>query len=131
MNDQHAPNGFLRLSDAVDRLTKGMWGGLPRPVPVRIVKQTFKRASVGSVSWRMEASRCFRAAVLKGQLAVCVVADSQTSSKNPSPGTIEPVTVPMSVLERLITSREGLPDHAIRPSLKTTGGNEKLFALLR
>ena len=36
----------------------------------------------------------------------------------------------MNVLKRLITSRGALPDHPIRPSIKTAEGNEKLFALL-
>jgi hypothetical protein len=43
---------------------------------------------------------------------------------------IEPVVVPVNVVKRLIISRGGLPDHPIRPSIKTTEGNETLFALL-
>jgi hypothetical protein len=43
---------------------------------------------------------------------------------------IEPLVLPVSVLERLITSHGCLPDHPIRPSMKTAGGNAELFASL-
>ena len=46
-------DGFLRISDAVNRLANGMWGGLPRPVPVQAFKQTAKRASIGYGPWRI------------------------------------------------------------------------------
>jgi hypothetical protein len=42
----------------------------------------------------------------------------------------EPTVVPTLVIARLITSRGGLPDHPIRPSIKTAGGNDQLFRLL-
>jgi hypothetical protein len=40
------------------------------------------------------------------------------------------VVVPVGVLNGLMTSRGGLPDHAYRPSIKTAGGDEGLLALL-
>ncbi len=143
MNDPWVPDGFLRISDAVNRLANGVWGGLPRPVPVQAFKQTAKRASIGYGPWREYAAQCFRAATLTGELAVHVVEDSQASAQEcpqalpqncdptrRSPREILPVLVPVSVLTRLLTSRRGLPDHAIRPTIKTAEGNEKLFALL-
>ena len=39
--DQPIPNGFLLISDAVNRLANGMWGGLPRPVAVRDIKRKY------------------------------------------------------------------------------------------
>jgi hypothetical protein len=76
-----------------------------------------------------------RAATVKGELVVHVLANPQVRSKTRklteySPEKIEPVMVPVNVVKRLITSRGGLPDHPIRPSIKTAKGNEKLFALL-
>jgi hypothetical protein len=47
-----------------------------------------------------------------------------------SPQELELVTVPVSVLARLTTTRGSLPDHPIRPSIKTAEGDEKLLGLL-
>ena len=41
------PSDFLPLSEAVNRLTDGIWGGLPRPEPVVVIKQSYKKLSVG------------------------------------------------------------------------------------
>jgi len=130
-NLQHAPNGYLRLSDAVDRLAAGMRGGLRRPVLLQTVKQTAKRASIGFGPWREHAARCFRAAALNGEPAIYVVAGSKHRDlRRRARATIEAMVVPTSVLKRLITSREGLPDHAIRPTIKSAEEDEKLCALL-
>lgn len=129
------PDGFLRFSDAVNRLAQGMWGGLPRPVPVQTIKHTSQKASVGFGPWREQAGQNLRAAAVNGELAIYVVAKPKVPSKNRaltrrSPGETEPAVVPLNVLKRLPTSRGGLPDHPIRPSIKTAEGNEMLFALL-
>src|SRR5262249_27123881 len=93
--------GFLRWSDAVDRLAAGMWGGLRRPVPVQTVKQTLKRVSIGSGPRREHAARCFRAAALNGELAVYVVAGSNNRGiRRRRRATIEPVVVPTSRSDR-------------------------------
>jgi len=133
--DQPIPTGFLLISDAVNRLANGMWGGLPRPVAVGDIKREYNRASIGFGPWRESAAQCFRAAAVDGDLAIYVRAGPQRRSKarhvkqrlSPDP---DPVPVPTSVLKRLIRSREGLPDHPIRPTLKTAEGNETLWALL-
>jgi hypothetical protein len=136
MNDPHIPDGFIRFSDAVNRLANGMWGGLRRPVPVQTMKeQTSQNASVGFGPWREKAGRRLSDAATKGKPVVYVVAQPQVPSKNCaltrcSSGQIEPVVVPVKVLKLLITSRCSLPDHPIRPSIKTADGNEKLLALL-
>jgi hypothetical protein len=134
MND--APADFLPLSRAIDRLAAGMWGGLPRPDPVAVIKQDRKKLSLGFGPWREEAAQRLRAAAVKGKLAIYVLAKPQVQSKNRKltercPVEIEPVVVPVNVVKRLMVSRGGgLPDHPIRPSIKTAEGNQKLFALL-
>jgi hypothetical protein len=135
MDDPPVPDGFLRLSDAVNRLAEGMWGGLPRPVAVETIKRRFKKTSVGFGPRREQAGQRFRAAAMQGRLVVYVVARPQAPSKNctlprRSPVEIEPLVVPANVLKRLLTSRGGLPDHPLRPSIKTADGNDRLFALL-
>ena len=137
MSDPQVPDGFLRLSDAVNRLASGMWGGLPRPVPVQTIKQTARKLSLGFGPWRQQAARCFRAAALEGAPVVYAVgADTRASSnirsltRERALRKIEPVVVPAKVLGRLLSSRGGLPDHPIRPTIKTADGNETLFALL-
>ena len=127
--------GFLRLSDATNRLADGMWGGLRRPEPVKESKDIENKLSVGFGPWREEAGWHIRAAAVKAELVVYVIARPQDRSKDsnptePSPKQIEPVALPVNLLKRLITSRSGLPDHPIRPTLKTAEGNENLFALL-
>ncbi len=133
MND--LPNDFLRISCAVNRLSDGMWGGLQRPDPVAAIKQDQKKLSLGFGPRREKAGRRLRAAAVRGKLTIYVFAKPQVRSegqglKDCSPEKIEPVAVPVNVVRRLIASRGGLPDHPIRPSIKTVEGNEKLFALL-
>ena len=133
MNDP--PKDFLRISCAVNRLSDGMWGGLPRPDPVAAIKQDQKKLSLGFGPWGEMAGRRLRAAAVKGKLAIYVFANPQVRSEDHSlavcsPEKIEPVAVPVPVVKRLIASRGSLPDHPIRPSLKTADGKEKLFAFL-
>jgi hypothetical protein len=135
MNERQAPEGFLRLSDAVNRLAEGMWGGLARPIPVRAAKQAAQRGSIGYGPWREHAAQSFRAAALKGELTVYGVVDPQAPPQEcdptrRSPKELLPMVVPVSVLARLLTSRSGLPDHAIRPTIKIAEGNKQLLALL-
>jgi hypothetical protein len=135
MNDRQAPEGFLCISDAVNRLAEGMWGGLTRPIPVQAAKLTAQRGSVGYGPWRQHAAQSLRAAALKGELAVYVVKDPQASPQECDPARVAhkgflPVVVPVSVLTRLLTSRTGLPDHAIRPTIRSVEGNEQLYVFL-
>jgi hypothetical protein len=126
---------FLPLSEAVNRLTDGMWGGLQRPEPVVLIKQSYKKLSVGFGPWREKAGRLLRVAAVKRKLAIYILAKNQVryddhdltgdTSANP-----EPTSVPVPVIKRLILSRGTLPDHPIRPSMQTAEGNENLFALL-
>jgi hypothetical protein len=129
------PKGHLRLSSATNRLADGMWGGLRRPEPVVTLKRGQQKLSVGFGPWREKAAECLTAAATKGELAVYVVPKPQVRSKRRKlpkcpREEIEPVVVPVSVLNRLMLSRGGLPDHTIRPSIRTAGGDESLLALL-
>jgi len=134
------PDGFLRFSDAISRLAEGMWGGLRGPAPMRAIKRAIKRiekreASIGFGPWREQAGQRLTAAVKKGRLAVYVFAEPQALFKSRalarrSPQELGPVAVPMNVLARLSTTRGSLPDHPIRPSIKTAEGDEKLLGLL-
>jgi hypothetical protein len=133
MND--VPADFLPLSRAINLLADGMWGGVQRPVPVAAVKQHQKKLSLGFGPWGEKAGRLLRAAAVRGKLAIYAFAKPQVRSEahnlaDCSPEKIEPLVVPVNVVKRLIASRGSLPDHPIRPSIKTAEGNEKLFALL-
>ncbi|WP_304873959.1 hypothetical protein [Bradyrhizobium sp.] len=126
---------YLPLSEAVNRLSEGMWGGLPRPDPVVLVKQSNEKLSVGFGPWREKAGRLLRVAAVKGKLAIYVLAKNQIRSGGhdltlDASAMPEPASVPASVIERLIRSRGSLPDHPIRPSMQTAEGNEKLFVML-
>jgi hypothetical protein len=126
---------YLPLSEAVNRLTEGMWGGVPRPEPVALIKQSYKDVSVGFGPWREKAGQLLRGAAVKGKLAIYILAKNKVRSDDhdltgDASVKPEPTYVPVSAIKRLILSREILPDHPIQPSMKTAGGNENLFALL-
>lgn len=126
---------FLPLSEAVNRLADGMWGGLQRPEPVVVIKQSYKKLSVGFGPWREKAGPLLRVAAVKGKLAIYIIANNEIRSDDHDltrdiSAKPEPASVPVSVIERLILSRGSLPDHPIRPSMQTAEGNEKLLVLL-
>ena len=135
MNESTVPEGFLRVSDAVGLLAAGMWGGLPRPAPVQAIKRKFKRRSVGFGPWREQAGQCLRSAAVEGKLAIYVAAEHQVAPSAPaaapsSSATGNPVVLRPSVVRQLLTTRASLPDHPIRPSVKTVAGDMKLLRLL-
>jgi hypothetical protein len=131
----HVSERFPRISDAVDRLARGMWGGLRRPVPVQAIKRDFKKLSVGSGCWRMRSAQRLRAAAIEGELTVYSVVEPRVRSEHyagtrPWSREVVPLAIPVDVLKQLIAPRSGLPDHPIRPSMRTACGDEKLFVLL-
>jgi hypothetical protein len=109
-----------------------MWGGLRRPEPLQAIKTTFKKQSIGYGPWREEAGKRLTAAVLNGELTVyCTNSNGQIEDgKDFLTRPTVAAVVPVNVLKNLITVRGSLPDHAIRPSKKTTGGDIKLLSLL-
>jgi hypothetical protein len=116
-------SAFLRLSDAAYRLAQGMWGGLRQADPVRAVKRCEKKLSVGFGPWQERAKRRIRTAAVAGELTVYVLTESKFGIDAPAP-------VPASILERLITSRGGLPDHCVRMSVQKANGDVELARLL-
>jgi hypothetical protein len=121
-------NGYILFSDAVRWLAIRMWGGLPRPYELQKVKQTFNKLGEPSARiewgpwWEKAAGRLTQTA-LEGKLVVYVTHQDQ----DPPNCSI----VSTEVLKELITSRGGLPDHAIRPSIKACHGDRTLFELLK
>jgi hypothetical protein len=112
-----------------------MWGGLVAPTPVRACKAKFKLSTRFS-GWQSRAAQSLTAAALDGNFRVYVVADpklgpSIDEPKAPPPPTKDPTVVPTSILRKLITWRDMLPDRAIRPTIKSTCGDLRLFVLLR
>ena len=130
-HDDVTSNGFLRLSEAAHWLVQGMWGGLPRAVPVRTIKQSQTKLSVGFGPWQEQAKRRIRTAAVTGELAIYVHDDRHARGLSLCSGdTHAPVPVPPSVLKRMITSRGGLPDHPARTSVQITNGNLRLLRVL-
>ena len=126
MREQYANTGFLRHSEALNRLVLGMWGNLPRPVPVREMKKRYgSKLSVESAVWRTEAVRRLTAALLTGELSLYVVRKSRDLGADS-----EAVKLSNKILRRLPTSRGSFGDHAIRPSLKMVDNDTKMLALL-
>jgi hypothetical protein len=111
------------------RLSVGVWGGLKRATILR--RHTRNPPAYGR--WREYAAKRFTNALLNGQLKVFVVAEPQLESEEsspPPPPTKDPVVVPTDVLKRLISWRNAIPDHVLRPTLKTAGNNVQLLVLL-
>lgn len=121
----HIPEGYLRFSDAVDRLCLGMFASLQRPVPVREAKATYFSGSVGFGPWREQAAERIATAAKDGELRVCVFGNPQAYNKGV--GESEIIAVPAEVLRRMVTSRGGFPDHP-RACLKAAGKDGQLFA---
>jgi hypothetical protein len=130
------PDGYVRFSDAVNRLTKSMYGNLPRPGIVAKFKQAYPGESIGPGWWRTRAAARLTAAARTGEFAVYLLARPRVLAEQcgvarhvaADPG---PTSVPVEVLNRLLTSRGGLADHPIRPTLRTAGGNQKLLGSLK
>ena len=107
MND--LPEGFLRISSAVARLSDGMWGGLRRPEPVATIKHDQSKLSLGFGPWGERAGRRLRVAAVKGRLAIYVLATPQVRSEDLSltqcfPEKIEPMVVSSNVVTKQFIS---------------------------
>src|SRR5262249_15183324 len=78
------PKEFLLVSDAVSRLAEGMWGGLPRPLPVERVKRGYRKMSVGFANWRVRAGQQLMQSALRGELTIYVFVSTRIASKKHS-----------------------------------------------
>ena len=115
------PPGFLRFSEACNRLAAGMWGGLPRPAPVKEIKRV-ERTLVIFGPWRVQARKRLTQVAVKGELQVYALTEGAV-----------PVPVPKEVLAAIPKPRGGLSDVPYRLTLRKVldaGGTERLFAIL-
>jgi hypothetical protein len=72
-------------------------------------------------AWKEYAQQRVRTAAVSGELPVYA-----KSCSDPAP-----LLVPPDVIARLMVVRGGLPDHPIRPTMKATGGDERLLGVLQ
>jgi hypothetical protein len=114
-----------------------MWGGHRRPHPVAAYKRVraHRDDSVAFGPRKEKAAKRVRAVAIAGKLQVYVIANLRQSPETatsvaPKDYDVEIASMPTSVLKRLITSRGGFPDQVFRPTIRTTGGDEKLLGLL-
>ena len=56
-SEQNVPDGFLHISDAIARLSAGIWGGLALPRPVLKIKLKDPTISIGFGPRNEDASR--------------------------------------------------------------------------
>jgi hypothetical protein len=66
-----APSRYTTISESVNRLEKGMFAQLPRPVLVDEIKKhpdIGRDASIGFGPWRDQAAKSIRDAVIAGHL---------------------------------------------------------------
>ena len=125
-SEQNLTDGFLHISDAIARLSAGIWGGLALPRPVLNIKLKDPTISVGFGPRKEDATGYITSAILKGHLALYLVPRAESLVR----GWINPVNVPISVAKRLIRPRRAFPEHCIRPTIKTAGGNQELLVQL-
>ena len=106
------PSGYVTISESVNRLEKGMFAQLPRPVLVDEVKKhpdIGRDASIGFGPWRDQAAKSIRDAAIAGHLMVyCAIVDE---SHGVDEGSIE--IVPQAAVRLIIPIHSGLPDHAV------------------
>jgi hypothetical protein len=113
------PGGFLRVRDAVATLARGMYATFQQPKPLH-KKLEHQKASVVFGPWKEHAAQRIHTAACDGELPLYVSGDSDRN----------PLLLRPDVVGRLISVRGGLPDHPIRPSLKTAGGDGALLKVL-
>lgn len=101
---------LLRVSEATARLEAGMYGNFNRPEPIISIKKSEPRLSVNWGPQREHAARLIDKAIMKGDLSVYVTPHSMGGKSN---STL--LQIPIEVIGKMIRTRGGLPDHAIRP----------------
>lgn len=100
---------FMLISEAVQRLKAGMFGGaVTRSEPVKDLKRQSPRLSVGFGPQREATASVILTAMLDDDLPVYVIAQ-------PIPdGSSRWLIVPIEVLQLMPRVRGGLPDHPVR-----------------
>lgn len=131
MTADSIPDGFMRMLDAIDRLTRAMYSGVGRPDPVTAIKRQERRLPVRFGPWKDKAGQLLKAAAVSGALPVYVVGDGRARPEKQAASVAGvPIQLPKEVLLRLVTPRGYFTDRPIRPSLKIAGGDQSLFMAL-
>jgi hypothetical protein len=120
VEDEDIPDGFLRIPDAVAALVRGMYATFQQPKLIHKIKLDHQKARVVFGPWKEHAAERIRTAACDGKLPIYV-------KGNPDQ---QPLILLPKVVDRLIMVRGGLPEHPVRPSLKTAHGDARLFKLL-
>jgi hypothetical protein len=101
---------FLLISKAVARLEAGIFGGsIKRPEPVPGVEKMGTRYSVGRGVRRQKVALAIQKAIMSDALGVYVFASAIGADAS-----VQPLRVPVDVLERLPKVRGSLPDRPAR-----------------
>jgi hypothetical protein len=136
-NDGKSSPAYLRYSDAMAYLAKGMSGGMSRPRILNKPKKEFPNLSIGFGPWSERAGRRLADALINHELPAYIaleyhdrVANSGHESDPSEPHRI--VVLPKNFLKGEIpTSRGVLSDHLIRPTHKKAKANAINFELLK
>jgi hypothetical protein len=127
-DDETVPDGYLRLSHAVKRLYRGVWGTLPRPEPLQTMSPEFRRKVPGWGPWKEDAGSILTTAATEGKLPLYVSTESCAAINNVES---QPTLLPTTVVSRMIPIRGSLPDHPLRLSLKIACGDHKILEKLQ
>jgi hypothetical protein len=137
--DPIIPDGFFPISEATTRLTKFMFGNLNRAIAVQKAKEADPLASIGLASQRKEAAARLRGAILIEELKVYLLSISPArAERSRRDGLAEAAEAELRLevlgrhlLNGLLITHGGFPDHPFRPTLRTAGGDEKLLGSLK
>jgi hypothetical protein len=126
------PAGYIGVSAAIDQLARGMWTGHPAARPVVKARAAISRIDrpprLTFEAWIEAAAKSLHTAAIDGRLPIHVCAPGAGIPEAAQDAEI--AQVPGSVIERLLLAHGRIPDRPIHPTLKTTGGDERLFGLL-
>ena len=67
MEREDVPEDFIQLSDAAHRLERGIWGGLPKPVPLQAIKSRDLRGRSVAFDLRSVSKRKLRSLLAWGE----------------------------------------------------------------
>jgi hypothetical protein len=110
MSRNGAESELLLISEAVAELKVGMYGFRKQPEPIANIKRSEPRLSVGWGPQKEEAAKRIYEAIMQRKLSVFVLPASTEDEMHRTH-----LQVPLGVLEQMITTRGGLPDHAVAP----------------
>ena len=134
------PDGYIMFSDAIARLSVGMWRALPQAIPVRDYREIFRREgrkqSIVFGPRKEQAGRRLTEAAVKGEFIVHAYTGPHNPHKVRSAGPRpkkghEVGILPPAVLAQLMAPRGTLADRIIRAPMRAACGDESLFELLR